>query len=38
MWRASARRVDALLKLLNANPDLVPPIQVTNADVDVTVL
>ena len=38
VWRASARRVDALLKLLNANPDLVPPIQVTNADVDVTVL
>ncbi len=35
VWRASARRVDALWKLLNGNPDLVPPIQVTNADVDV---
>jgi chitosanase len=38
VWRASARRVDALLKLLDGNPDLVPPIKVTNADVDVTVL
>jgi hypothetical protein len=38
IWRASARRVDALLNLLNNNPDLVPPIQVANADVDVTVL
>ena len=35
VWRASARRVDALLNLLNNNPDLVPPIQVANADVDV---
>lgn len=38
VWRASARRVDALRKLLDGNPDLVPPIQVTNADVDITVL
>jgi hypothetical protein len=38
VWRASARRVDALRKLLDGNPDLVPPINVTNADVDVTVL
>jgi hypothetical protein len=38
VWRASARRVDALRKLLDGNPDLVPPIRVTNADVDVTVL
>ncbi len=38
VWRASARRVDALLNLLNTNPDLVPPIEVANADVDVTVL
>jgi chitosanase len=38
VWRASARRVDALRKLLDGNPDLVPPIQVTNADVNVTVL
>jgi hypothetical protein len=27
-----------LRKLLDGNPDLVPPIQVTNADVNVTVL
>ena len=38
VWRASARRVDALLNLLNNNPDLVPPIEVANADVDVAVL
>jgi chitosanase len=38
VWRASARRIDALGKLLDGNPDLVPPIQVTNADVDATVL
>lgn len=38
VWRASARRVDALRKLVDHNPDLVPPIQVTNADVDATVL
>ena len=37
-WRASARRVHALINLLNNNPDLVPPIQVVNADIDVTVL
>ena len=38
VWRASARRIDALLNLLNKNPDLIPPIQVANADVDATVL
>ena len=38
VWRASAHRVDALLRLLDTNPDLVPPIQVANADVDVVVL
>lgn len=38
VWRASARRVDALLHLLDSNPDLVPPIEVANADVDVVVL
>jgi hypothetical protein len=38
VWRASARRVDALLNLLNKNPELVPPIEVANADVDVIVL
>ena len=38
VWRASARRVDALLHLLDNNPDLVPPIKVANADVDVVVL
>jgi Glycosyl hydrolase family 46 len=38
VWRASARRIDALGKLLDGNPDLVPPIQVSNADVDLTVL
>ncbi len=38
VWRASARRVDALLKLLDDNPNLVPPIEVANADVEATVL
>ncbi len=38
VWRASARRIDALLNLLNKNPDLIPPIQVANADVEATVL
>jgi chitosanase len=38
VWRASARRVDALLHLLDSNPDLVPPVEVANADVDVVVL
>ncbi len=28
VWRASASRVDALLRLLDTNPDLVPPIDV----------
>ena len=38
VWRASARRVDALLHLLDSNPDLVPPVEVANADIDVVVL
>lgn len=38
VWRASAPRVDALLNLLNKNPELVPPIEVANAHVDVIVL
>jgi len=38
VWRASAWRVDALLRLLDSNPGLVPPIQVANADDDVIVL
>lgn len=38
VWRASAHRVDALLHLLDSNPDLVPPIKVADADVDVVVL
>lgn len=38
VWRASARRVDALLKLLDDNPNLVPPIDVANADIEATVL
>lgn len=38
VWRASARRVDALLKLLDDNPNLVPPIEVANADIEATVL
>ncbi len=37
VWRASARRVDALLNLLDRNPDLDPPVEVTNADVHVVV-
>lgn len=38
VWRASARRVDALSNLLEANPNLVPPIQVANADIEATIL
>jgi hypothetical protein len=38
VWRASAQRVDALLNLLDDNPNLVPPIDVANADVEATVL
>ncbi len=38
VWRASAKRVDALLKILNDNPDLVPPIEVANADIEATIL
>jgi hypothetical protein len=30
--------VDALLRLLDNNPDLAPPIKVANAEVDVVVL
>jgi len=37
-WRASASRVDALARLLDSNPGLVPPIKVASADVDVVVL
>jgi chitosanase len=38
VWRASSRRVDALLHLLDSNPDLDPPVEVTNADIHVVVL
>lgn len=38
VWQASAQRVDALRKLLDDNPNLVPPIDVANADVEVTIL
>jgi chitosanase len=38
VWRASAKRVDALLTLLEDNPNLVPPIAVANADIEATVL
>ncbi len=38
VWRESAGRVDALRHLLDNNPDLAPPIEVANADVDVVVL
>lgn len=38
VWRASARRVDALANLLEDNPNLVPPIEVANADIEVTIL
>jgi chitosanase len=38
VWRASARRVDALQHLLDNNPDLDPPVEVTNADIHVVVL
>lgn len=38
VWRASAKRVDALSSLLDDNPNLVPPIDVANADVEATIL
>lgn len=38
VWRASAKRVDALANLLDDNPNLVPPIDVANADVEATIL
>lgn len=38
VWRASAKRVDALASLLDDNPNLVPPIDVANADVEATIL
>jgi chitosanase len=38
VWRESAGRVDALRRLLDNNPDLAPPIEVANADIDVVVL
>ncbi len=37
VWRQSAPRVDALLNLLNTNPDLIPPITVANAEVHAVV-
>lgn len=37
VWRASARRVDALLNLLERNPGLDPPVVVTNAEVHVVI-
>jgi chitosanase len=38
VWRASVRRVDALLRLVDSNPGLTPPIEVSNADIHVVVL
>jgi chitosanase len=38
VWRASAGRVDALLQLLESNPNLVPPIKVANADANAVVV
>jgi chitosanase len=37
VWQQSAPRVDALLKLLDDNPDLVPPVTVANAEISVVV-
>lgn len=37
VWRQSAPRIDALLRLLDSNPDLVPPITVANAEVHAVV-
>ncbi|HWK38835.1 MAG TPA: chitosanase [Hyphomicrobium sp.] len=36
-WRASTPRVDALLTLLQVNPDLTPPIRVMNREIDVVI-
>jgi chitosanase len=36
-WRRSALRVDALLNLLDDNPNLVAPVQVTNAEISATI-
>lgn len=38
VWRQSARRVDALMNLLDSNPDLVPPVDVINDDIHAVVL
>jgi chitosanase len=38
VWRASVRRVDALLDLLDKNPNLVPPIEVANSDDDIDIV
>lgn len=38
VWRQSARRVDALMNLLDSNPDLVPPVDVVNDDIHAVVL
>ena len=38
VWRQSAGRVDALMTLLDSNPDLVPPVKVVNDDVHAVVL
>jgi chitosanase len=38
VWRQSARRVDALMNLLDNNPDLVPPVDVVNDDIHAVVL
>jgi Glycosyl hydrolase family 46 len=38
VWRASTDRVDALVRLLDRNPDLVPPIAVVVAAVPVVVI
>ena len=37
VWQQSAPRVDALLKLLDDNPDLDPPVTVANAEISVVV-
>ncbi len=37
VWRQSAPRVDALLNLLDANPSLLPPITVADAEVHIVI-
>ncbi len=37
VWRQSAPRVDALAKLLDENPNLIPPITVTNSEISVVI-